>query len=355
MYKQYCCWITLNRKCNLRCKWCYARETNYSNQKNLEKSVFNKLLEIIKSYNLNHVTLIGGEPTLYPDLNYIIKKAQEKEISCGIVTNGLKFANIEYTKQLKEIGLASIGLSLKGYSETNYFDVTGTNEYYNCLNAIQNIRKVNIPFAVSMVLSSDNINSFLLGVKDALNYGANNFSFSFEFDYIQNKKFNKIDFINLFKLIDGFYNQYDRLCELTNNVFSLHQILPLCIWDNDMLVKMQKKQQIYTSCQLLQRNGLIFDTNGDLLVCNALYKYPIAKYGTDFYEAIDLKNYLNGEIANNVYNELCHAPSTKCRYCELWQICGGGCISNWLHYSLEELLHSYELYKSHSVVKPNYH
>ena len=37
------CWITLNRACNLRCKWCYAQDTKFSllDDMELEKSISN--------------------------------------------------------------------------------------------------------------------------------------------------------------------------------------------------------------------------------------------------------------------------------------------------------------------------
>ncbi|MBU1557822.1 hypothetical protein KKC45_02575, partial [Patescibacteria group bacterium] len=29
-------WITVNRTCNMRCKWCYAKETEYRGELSLE-------------------------------------------------------------------------------------------------------------------------------------------------------------------------------------------------------------------------------------------------------------------------------------------------------------------------------
>ena len=41
--------------------------------------------------------------------------------------------------------------------------------------------------------------------------------------------------------------------------------------------RLVEKKQISTVCQLQQRSGLIFGTNGELLVCNSLFDFPIGE------------------------------------------------------------------------------
>ena len=346
MDKKYACWITVNRQCNLRCEWCYAKQSKYEQKSNLSADTFDDLLGIAKSMNVTHLTLVGGEPTLYKDLDYVITKSHKLSISCGIVSNGVRFASREYTSRLKKTGVDCIGLSLKGFSKDSFIYTTGKDHYTNCMNAIRNIQRIKIPFIVSMVLTPNNIDRFLFGVRDAINNGAEYFSFSFEFNFDNNSHYSMNECFKLFRLVYGFCKQYDELCALTNNQFSLHQTLPLCIWNMEFLLKMKEKQQLYTTCQLLQKNGLIFNTNGDLLVCNALYNYPIARYGVDFHDANDFKQTLESKSINSIYNKLCALPSNKCIDCSLWQQCGGGCVSNWCHYSLEELLYYYKVFKN---------
>lgn len=86
-------WDLLNR-CNLSCPYCYARKE----YRNTPPLVFSKpkcdrvLIQLKSIENDIHVTLLGGEPTLNPNLNYIIESLNSfnnvKKIK--LVTNGTK-------------------------------------------------------------------------------------------------------------------------------------------------------------------------------------------------------------------------------------------------------------------------
>ena len=39
-------WLTLNRVCNLRCKWCYAQKTGFKLSDDLEIDLAYKLIDI---------------------------------------------------------------------------------------------------------------------------------------------------------------------------------------------------------------------------------------------------------------------------------------------------------------------
>jgi radical SAM protein with 4Fe4S-binding SPASM domain len=54
-------------------------------------------------------------------------------------------------------------------------------------------------------------------------------------------------------------------------------------------------------------------------MCNGLFDYPIAKHGKDF---CDAKSYL----------------SLKCRDCEKYIECGGGCPLLWFFYKPDDII-----------------
>ena len=39
-------WLTLNRSCNLRCKWCYAQESEFKKELNMEYLCARDLINI---------------------------------------------------------------------------------------------------------------------------------------------------------------------------------------------------------------------------------------------------------------------------------------------------------------------
>lgn len=96
--------VFLTRKCNLNCKYCFAKE--FINKKNEEFTIenFNKVLQFIKQDGIESVGLLGGEPTLHSAfrniLDILINDRQIKIIK--IFTNGLELHKYkEYWKNKK--------------------------------------------------------------------------------------------------------------------------------------------------------------------------------------------------------------------------------------------------------------
>ncbi len=86
--------------CNLKCSYCYARK-NKKWSEILSKKDLCKILEYLSSVNFNFkITLLGGEPTFYPYLNFVIDELN-KNNHCKIIevfTNGMKYFNFKSSK-----------------------------------------------------------------------------------------------------------------------------------------------------------------------------------------------------------------------------------------------------------------
>lgn len=343
----YNAWITLNRVCNLRCNWCYAKHTHYDKADDIPLNQAFHIINMLSELNIPHISLIGGEPTLYPELLQVIKYAKEHNITCGIITNGIKLADESFLVDLKEFGLQNVSLSLKGYSKENFNYLTGIDGYNIALNAIRNLAKNDVPFSVSMVIDRYNSKNFLSGIYDAVKQGATNFYLSFEFDFsVLNNNYSNFCFNDIFKMVEDFCDKYTELCKITNDNFVFHQTLPICIWEEDIIKEMQTKSQIHSSCQLLQKSGIVFDTKGNIIPCNALYQYTLGKYNEDFFDSCSLKKHLSSTDVCEFYKKISTLPSKMCVDCKNWSVCGGGCISNWINFDFETLIKKYHEYKS---------
>lgn len=80
--------VYLNLNCNLRCKHCFVGN-ELEKKINFEKKSLYNLLEYSKNKGVDKLTFLGGEPTIYPNVLEVLKKAESlnfKEIR--IVTNG---------------------------------------------------------------------------------------------------------------------------------------------------------------------------------------------------------------------------------------------------------------------------
>lgn len=329
-------WLTLNRTCNLRCKWCYARDTEYKSSLTMSKDLAFELIDFFDSINVKHIILIGGEPTIHPDFFEILKYAKEKKIKCALVTNGLMFKNDEFIDKYKSMGMNSVSLSLKGENEKTYEEITGFDGFQETIDIIKKLVSSDISVSVSMVLTENNMNFFTDVIPTLLNAGVRRFHFSFCYDF--NLCGVKKDIFSPISLLEMFGNIYEKLNSLTNGHFTLQNGLPLCYWDKTLLRKMIKRRQISTVCQLLTRKGLIFDSEGYHIPCNAMYALKLGKFGEDFHDPTSFKQYLNSEAVQKTYQKLCGVPDENCLHCNKLVHCGGGCVCQYTNYKLKDYL-----------------
>ncbi len=93
--------------CNIRCRQCF-----YSKSVQLVKMIsLKQMTEIVKkvSGKFSEMYLLGGEPTLHPQLLEILKLGSAHFSTVILVTNGLRLADEEYCK---EIALPGLNLSM---------------------------------------------------------------------------------------------------------------------------------------------------------------------------------------------------------------------------------------------------
>ncbi len=333
------CWLTLNHACNLRCKWCYAKSTNFLPQDNMPLEMAKEIVDFCKELNVNYIALIGGEPTIYPNLIEVIQYIHEKGLDCGIITNGIKFAEEDFVKNLINVDMKHFSLSLKGEDAESFRNVTGYDEFDTVKKGIKNCIKNNADVSVSMVLTEENIDTFIKGIKEMKEIGVKNFHFSFCYELETSKEYK--DYLkthNPKKLVKKFVDIYPELDELTEHRFTLFQGYPLCLWDKEVLSKMNELAQLTTVCQLIHRNGLIFDPQGYLIPCNAMPKIKLGRLHEEFNNAQELLEYTNKPEFINIYNKLCTLPSAECLNCDDLVNCGGGCVCQWSNYSYEQLI-----------------
>ncbi len=80
--------IETNRTCNIRCDNCYNVAREY-------EKPFDRIaaeVDILASRRkVQTITLMGGEPTLHPDLPAIVAYVKNRGIRCQILTNGIAF------------------------------------------------------------------------------------------------------------------------------------------------------------------------------------------------------------------------------------------------------------------------
>lgn len=80
--------LEVNRTCNIRCRACYTLDRTHVKSLDVVKKELDLLLEKRK---LSAITILGGEPTLHPDLAEIVTAVKSRGLLCQLLTNGVAF------------------------------------------------------------------------------------------------------------------------------------------------------------------------------------------------------------------------------------------------------------------------
>lgn len=116
-----CVLLEVTRRCNLRCRFCFADGGVEGADPTLESLQF-AIRDIVAQRGHPLLQLSGGEPTLREDLPELVRYA--KEAGCSYVqlnTNGLRLArDPDYAKALAEAGLDIVFLQFDGTGDKIY-------------------------------------------------------------------------------------------------------------------------------------------------------------------------------------------------------------------------------------------
>ena len=138
--------IETNMTCNFRCRNCYNYNRNYIKTLDQIKKEVDLGLKLRKA---DTITLIGGEPSLHPELPEIVEYISQKGIIVQMLTNGFKFLSDSediQLKQLKKNGLVRILLHIDD-GQKEYEDPIGSIHKF-----LRKTEKLNILTTVSWTI-----------------------------------------------------------------------------------------------------------------------------------------------------------------------------------------------------------
>lgn len=343
------CTVTLTRKCNLRCDFCYAKKTEYMETAIMEYDNLKKVVDFCNDAHVKFIVFTGGEPTLYPRILDILKyiKSKDNKMIPTIATNGILLEDMEYCRSLIDNGIEYIDISLKGKDNEECYEMVGRDCFFQQSKAIHNLSMLPIEFTCSIVLTSENINSLCDTVRNARDNGAKQFSFTFVID---NEKSSESDEAYLFKnnpltLIESFISQIDKLNSITEEWW-IEYSFPMCIYTRKQLNILKGK--LASPCQIHIENGITFDTEMNLIPCNMHFENRIGKLGVDFSSYIEFLEIFKKSLYRDTIDKLKKYPSNKCTSCEYLESCYGGCPVTWKNYSFEAITKFKEEYYNHN-------
>lgn len=114
--------INITDKCPWNCWWCHNEGTG-NRQNNIIKDVdffndefFKEFLNITNDLHINEIHLTGGEPSLHPDIDLIIKKLKQYGFKVKMTSMG---TSMNIFKKIVKTGIDSINFSLHAINDVD--------------------------------------------------------------------------------------------------------------------------------------------------------------------------------------------------------------------------------------------
>jgi sulfatase maturation enzyme AslB (radical SAM superfamily) len=215
--------IEASDRCNLECPHCYHLPDN----KIIDQSI-ETLLDQIRKLPLgvdqvNRIILSGAEATLRPDFAELVTeiKSLDADISVTVMTNGIRFGDHEFVKQVKASGLDGVNI---GLNHPEYIDHHVVRRKQ--IAAIENMHVENIPISYISytMISLDEVHDIMTEI--CSNYWqAKNFRIRYGSDIGRNPGQERIFVSDVYKAIETWCRNndksFDRIIEADNNIYHI--------------------------------------------------------------------------------------------------------------------------------------
>jgi MoaA/NifB/PqqE/SkfB family radical SAM enzyme len=160
--------------CNLKCRHCYINPEQHGKEM-LPLPTIESWLKVFAQKNRPaNLILLGGEPTLHPELDRVVEKARNLNYaSVTIDTNGYLFNNI-----LNKIGpndVDYLSFSLDGATKETNDLIRGRGSFENCMAGIKAAVKKKFNASLIFTVSKENIHELKEMENLVLRLGINRF------------------------------------------------------------------------------------------------------------------------------------------------------------------------------------
>ena len=316
--------------CQLNCSFCYFKEKRKYYRRTVPVEKWKKVINELKSNNVIYLSILGGEPTLYSDIDIILDHVNNVGIKTTITTNGVGIKKSTFDL-ICNSDYITPAVSLQSLNETN-FNLMGI-DYKKIVKTIDRFLKKGKVLRVNTVFSLQTIDEIYQMIDFCVNRGIR--------DY----------YINSYMPVDGGnlcnheFSDYKELSRLINNYLFDNNYQGLirvdvqgCLLysayynELDNPVTNEYEKLIY-GCEAGNTKFEIMP-NGDVLPCTAFglndFKYE------NIFDSSLIEVWENAEYLQTIRNY--RVKDKKCHKCKFSDFCNGGCPA-------------YNLYKNKNIIE----
>jgi pyruvate-formate lyase-activating enzyme len=147
--------IRVNERCNLKCPICLASAVD---SKEGPPPTPDMDLERLEAFMDTHprgalkIDLISAEPTLRKDLPEILRAIKSRGHISSLHTNGVRLADREYLRTLKNAGLDEVFLQMDGFDDQAYLKIRGARLTQTKIRVLENLEAEGVATSLVMVV-----------------------------------------------------------------------------------------------------------------------------------------------------------------------------------------------------------
>lgn len=154
-------YLYVNEECNLRCQHCYVGNDRLKKDTRITLDLASEIMEFFKiTYGHDKLYILGGEPTLHPQLVDIIDCANHKGYAVTISTNGQFDTSI--LDKITPAIVSSLNFSIESANELIHTSIRkDKSNYLTAINNIKEAKKRGHQVRVMTTVSEKNASSAL--------------------------------------------------------------------------------------------------------------------------------------------------------------------------------------------------
>ena len=151
--------------CNLRCHHCYVGNEWLDSAKYFDRQDAGDILHHFGSGGLDRLTILGGEPTLYPYLSQLVTQSRNYKIrEMRMTTNAVDLKYFDM-KTIVPGDFDHISISMDGHTRDIHESIRGPKSFDNTLGNLVRLLKKGFTIHVTYTVTGRNIDSIYEAVR----------------------------------------------------------------------------------------------------------------------------------------------------------------------------------------------
>lgn len=146
----------MTRRCNLKCVHCYAKALEVEGKDAITTAQAKAIIDDLAAYGAPVMLFSGGEPLVRQDLVELAKHATHTGMRAVISTNGTLITQ-QKAKELKEVGLSYVGISLDGLEEIHDRFRAVPGSFRKALQGIENCQAEGLKVGLRFTINKRNV------------------------------------------------------------------------------------------------------------------------------------------------------------------------------------------------------